>query len=56
MSKLYLVGAALVAAGLIYVAYLLHVPPRWIAAFTIILVGIVILRTAKTSRGGPGVG
>jgi hypothetical protein len=53
-SKLYLVGAALVVAGLIYVAYLLHVPPKWIAAITIILVGIAILKTAKTTRGGPG--
>jgi hypothetical protein len=53
-SKLYLVGAALVVAGLIYVAYLLHVPPKWIAAITIILVGMVILKTAKTTRGGPG--
>jgi protein-S-isoprenylcysteine O-methyltransferase Ste14 len=53
-SKLYLVGAALVVAGLVYVAYLLHVPPKWIAAITIILVGLAILKTAKTTRGGPG--
>ena len=51
-SKLYLVGAVLVV-GLIYAAYLLHVPPKWIAAITIILVGIAILKTAKTTRGGP---
>jgi hypothetical protein len=48
------VGAALVVAGLIYLAYLLHVPPKWIVAITIILVGIAILQTAKTTRGGPG--
>jgi hypothetical protein len=53
-SKLYLVGAALVVAGLIYVAYLLRVPSKWIAAITIILVGIAILKTAKTTGGGPG--
>jgi hypothetical protein len=54
-SRLYLVGAALVVAGLIYAAYLLHVPPKWITAITIILIGIAILKTAKTTRGGPGV-
>lgn len=53
-SKLYLVGAALVVAGLIYAAYLLHVPAKWITAVTIILIGIAILKTAKTTRGGPG--
>ena len=53
-SKLYLAGAVLAVAGLIYTAYLLHVPPKWIAAITVILVGIAILQTAKTTRGGPG--
>jgi hypothetical protein len=54
-SKLYLVGAALIVAGLIYAAYLLHVPPKWIFAITIILIGAVILKTAKTiTGGGPG--
>jgi hypothetical protein len=53
-SKLYFAGAALVVAGLVYVAYLLRVPPKWIAAITIILVGLAILKTAKTTRGGPG--
>jgi hypothetical protein len=53
-SKLYLVGAALVVAGLVYAAYLLRVPSKWLAAITIILVGLAILKTAKTTRGGPG--
>jgi hypothetical protein len=53
-SKLYLAGAVLVVCGLIYAAYLLHVPPKWIAAITIILVGVAILKTAKTTGGGTG--
>jgi hypothetical protein len=48
------VGAALVVAGLVYAAYLLRVPSKWLAAITIILVGLAILKTAKTTRGGPG--
>jgi hypothetical protein len=48
------VGAALVVAGLVYAAYLLRVPSKWLAAITIILVGLAILKNATTTRGGPG--
>jgi uncharacterized membrane protein YiaA len=52
-SKLYFLGSALVAVGLIVAAYLLHVPGKWIAVFTIILVGVAILKTARNTSGGP---
>jgi uncharacterized membrane protein YiaA len=53
-SRLYFLGASLVAVGLIIAASLLHVPGKWIAVFTIILIGVAILKTAKNTRGGSG--
>ena len=40
---LYSIGFAIVIGGLIYAAYLLHVPAQWIAVGAVILLGIGIL-------------
>lgn len=47
---LYSIGFVIVIAGLIYVAYLLHVPAHWIAAGTIVLLGVGVLKAVKTTR------
>lgn len=47
---LYSAGFALVVGGLIYGAYLMHIPARWIAVGAIILMGLGILTGAKTTR------
>lgn len=47
---LYSIGMAIVICGLIYAAYLLHVPPRWIAVGAVILLGMGILTGVKATR------
>jgi hypothetical protein len=47
---LYAIGFAIVIAGLIYGAILVHVPSHWIVVGTIVLVGIGILKGVKTTR------
>jgi hypothetical protein len=47
---LYTAGFAIVIVGLTYAAYLLHVPPRWIAVGAIVLVGVGILTGVKATR------
>jgi hypothetical protein len=47
---IYAVGYALVIAGLIYGAHLLHVPAHWIAAGAIVLLGLGILSGVKATR------
>jgi hypothetical protein len=47
---LYSIGFAIVIGGLIYAAYLLHVPAHWIAAGAIVLLGIGILKGLKATR------
>ena len=47
---LYSAGFALVVGGLIYGAYLMHIPARWIAVGAIVLMGLGILTGAKTTR------
>jgi hypothetical protein len=44
------IGFAMVIAGLIYAAYLLHIPAHWIIVGAIILSGIGILAGVKTTR------
>jgi len=48
---IYLVGFLIMIGGLIYGAVLLHVPPRWIAAGGLVLVGLAILKGAQSTRG-----
>ena len=47
---LYVAGFAVVIAGLIYGAHLMHVPAQWIAVGTIVLVGFGILSGVKATR------
>jgi hypothetical protein len=47
---LYATGFAIMVAGLLYAAHLMHMPGRWIAACAIILVGLGILKAVKATR------
>jgi hypothetical protein len=47
---LYAIGFAIVIGGLIYAAYLVHMPAHWIAAGAIVLVGLGILKGVKATR------
>jgi hypothetical protein len=47
---IYALGYALVIAGLMYGAHLLHVPTHWIAAGAIVLLGLGILSGVKATR------
>jgi hypothetical protein len=47
---LYSFGFAMVIGGLIYAAYLMHLPGRWIAVGAIVLLGIGILSGVKATR------
>jgi len=47
---LYALGFAILIGGLIYAAYLVHVPAHWIAVGAVILLGIGILTGVKATR------
>ena len=47
---LYSAGFAIVIAGLIYGAHLMHMPTRWIVVGAIILLGAGILSGVKATR------
>lgn len=47
---LYSIGFAIVIGGLIYAAYLLHVPAHWIAVGAVVLLGMGILTGVKATR------
>jgi len=47
---LYAIGFAIVVGGLIYAAYLMHMPAHWIAVGAIVLLGIGILSAVKATR------
>jgi len=47
---IYLLGFVIMLIGLIYGAILLHVPSHWIVVFTIILLGIAILKGVQATR------
>jgi hypothetical protein len=47
---LYVAGFAVVIAGLIYGAHLMHVPAQWIVVGAIVLVGFGILSGVKATR------
>ena len=46
----YLIGFLLVIVGLAFGAYLLNVPPTWIAVGVIVLIGIGILSATTRTR------
>ncbi len=47
---IYAVGFAILIAGLAYVAHLMRMPPHWIVAGAIVMVGIGILSAVKATR------
>jgi hypothetical protein len=53
---IYAIGFAIVISGLIYAAYLMHMPAHWIAAAAIVLVGLGILKAVKVTRQKDPVG
>jgi uncharacterized membrane protein len=48
--RIYSIGFAMVIGGLIYAAYLLHMPAHWIIVFAAILLGVGILTGVKATR------
>jgi hypothetical protein len=53
---LYSIGFAIVIGGLIYAAYLLHMPAHWIAVGAVVLLGVGILSAVKATRQKDRVG
>jgi hypothetical protein len=53
---IYSIGFAIVIGGLIYGAYLLHVPTHWIAVGAVILLGVGILKAVTITRQKDPVG
>jgi hypothetical protein len=47
---LYVIGFVIIIGGLIYGAVLLHVPPQWIIAGSLVLFGIAVVRGVKAAR------
>jgi hypothetical protein len=47
---LYLVGFLIVIGGLIYAAFLMHVPTQWIVVGSVVLIGMAILTGVKATR------
>ena len=53
---IYSIGFAIMIGGLIYAAYLLHMPAHWIAVGAIVLLGVGILSGVKATRQKDSVG
>jgi hypothetical protein len=53
---LYAIGFVIVIVGLIYGAYLVHMPAHWIAVGAIVLLGVGILTGVKATRQKDPVG
>ena len=53
---IYSIGYAIMIGGLIYAAYLLHMPAHWIAVCAIVLLGVGILSGVKATRQKDSVG
>jgi hypothetical protein len=47
---LYAIGFAILTIGLIYGAFLLHLPTHWIVAGAIVFLGVGILSGVKATR------
>jgi hypothetical protein len=47
---LYAAGFAIVIAGLVYAAHLMHVPSHWIFVGAIVMVGMGLLSAVKATR------
>ena len=48
--SLYSIGFAIVIGGLIYGAYLLHIPTHWIVVGAVVLLGIGIVMGVTATR------
>ena len=47
---LYAAGFAIVIAGLVYAAHLVHMPSHWIFVGAIVMIGIGLLSAVKATR------
>jgi hypothetical protein len=47
---LYSLGFAIAIGGVVYAAYLLHVPTRWVVVIAVVLTGIGIVSAVKATR------
>ena len=47
---LYAAGFAIVIAGLVYAAHLVHMPSHWILVGAVVLIGVGILSAVKATR------
>ncbi len=47
---IYAAGFAILIGGLVYAAYLVHLPAHWIIVGTVILVGVGMLSAVKATR------
>lgn len=47
---IYLIGMLVVIGGLVYVAFLLHVPSQWIVGGAVVLLGIGIVGAVTHTR------
>ena len=50
MSGIYSIGLVLVIGGLVYAAYLMHVPAHWIIVGAIVMLGLGVLMGVKATR------
>jgi len=53
---IYAIGFGILICGLVYGAYLLHIPAHWILVGTAVLAGIGILTGVKSTREKDPVG
>jgi hypothetical protein len=53
---IYTIGFAILTIGLIYAAFLLHVPAHWIVVGAIVMLGAGILTGVKSTRQKDPVG
>jgi cadmium resistance protein CadD (predicted permease) len=47
---LYAAGFAIVIAGLVFAAHLLHMPSHWILVGAIVMIGVGLLSAVKATR------
>jgi hypothetical protein len=47
---IYAAGFAILIAGLVYAAHLMQIPPHWILAGAVVLLGVGILSGVKATR------
>jgi hypothetical protein len=47
---IYAAGFAILIGGLVYAAHLMHMPPHWIIAGAVVLLGVGILSGVKATR------